>query len=81
MTTSIIFSVAEIDKVDFSEVIQTPQTLTYSIDKLKTYVSWEGYQTPSFVATITTAEGPLTQSELLQNLERPDWLIITDLDA
>jgi hypothetical protein len=81
MTTSIIFSVDEIGKVDFDEVIQTPQTLTYSIDKTRTYVSWEGQQTPSFVSTITTAEGPLTQSELLQNLERPDWLIIPDLDA
>jgi hypothetical protein len=81
MTTSIIFSVEEINKVDFNEVIQTLQTLTYSVDRTKTYVSWEGEQTPSFVSTITTAEGPLTQSELLQNLERPDWLIIPDLDA
>ena len=80
-TTSIIFSIEEIYKVDFSEVIQTPQTLSYSVNKLKTYVSWEGDQNPSFVATIITAEGPLTQSELLQNLETPDWLIIPDLDA
>jgi hypothetical protein len=78
MTNSIIFSVEEIDKVDFNEVIQTPQALTYSVDRTKTYVSWEGEQTPSFVATMTTAEGPLTQSDLLQNLERPEWLIITD---
>ncbi len=78
MTNSIIFRVEEIDKVDFNEVIQTPQALTYSVDRTKTYVSWEGEQTPSFVATMTTAEGPLTQSDLLQNLERPEWLIITD---
>ncbi len=78
MTNSIIFRVEEIDKVDFNEVIQTPQALTYSVDRTKTYVSWEGEQTPSFVATMTTAEGPLTQSDLLQNLERPEWLIFTD---
>jgi hypothetical protein len=80
MTTSIIFNVDEIGKVDFDQVIQTPQTLSYNIGRTKTYASWEGEQTPSFVSTITTAEGPLTQSELLQNLERPDWLIIPDLD-
>ena len=81
MMTSIIFNVEEINKVDFSEVIQTPQTLVYSIDKTRTYVTWEGEETPTFVSTMTTVEGPMTESQLLEKLERPDWLIIADLDA
>jgi hypothetical protein len=73
---SIIFNVNEINKVNFSEVIQTPQNLVYSIDKTKTYVTWVSSTTPDFVSTMTTYEGPFTQSELLSILERPEWLLI-----
>jgi hypothetical protein len=76
MTTSIIFSIEEISKVNFTEVIQTLETLQYSVSRQKTYVSWETEEPPSFVSTITTAEGPYDQSELLCILENLDWLLI-----
>jgi hypothetical protein len=73
---SIIFNISEINKVNFSEVIQTPQNLVYSIDKTKTYVTWISPTTPDFVSTMTTYEGPFTQSELLNILEEYEWLVI-----
>jgi len=78
---SITFSVDEIDKVNFSEVIQTPETLVYSNTIInyfntKTYVTWVGPNIPSFVSTITSAEGPYNEDELHAILERPEWLLI-----
>lgn len=73
---SIIFNVNEINKVNFSEVIQTPQTLVYSVNKDKTYVTWLGSTTPSFVSTIITAEGPYNDDQLHAILERRQWLLI-----
>jgi hypothetical protein len=78
MTTSIIFNIDEISKVNFTEVIQTLETLQYSVNRQKTYVSWNGSETPSFVSNITSAEGPYSQSELLDILERLEWLLIAD---
>lgn len=76
MITSIIFSVAEISKVNFAEVTQTPGTLQYSVNGSKTYVSWVTEETPSFVSTIASAEGPYSQNELLTILENLEWLLI-----
>lgn len=73
---SIIFNVNEIYKVNFSEVTQTPQTLVYSVNKTKTYVTWLSSTTPSFVSTIITAEGPYNDDQLHAILERPEWLLI-----
>ena len=76
MTTSIIFKVSEINKVDFFQVNQNIDNLQYSIDKTRTYVSWNTLEKPSFVSSMTTIEGYFTQSQLFQKIERPDWLII-----
>jgi hypothetical protein len=73
---SIIFNVNEINKVNFSEVIQTPQTLVYSVNKNKTYVTWTSSTTPSFVSTIVTAEGPYNDDQLHAILENYEWLLI-----
>jgi hypothetical protein len=73
---SIIFNVNEVNKVNFSEVIQTPQTLVYSVNKDKTYVTWLSPTTPSFVSTILTAEGPYNDDQLHAILERREWLLI-----
>jgi hypothetical protein len=73
---SIIFNVNEINKVNFSEVIQTPQTLVYSVNKNKTYVTWTSSTTPSFVSTMVTAEGPYNEDQLHAILENYEWLLI-----
>ena len=73
---SIIFNTSEINKVNFSEVTQTQQTLVYNINKDKTYVTWLVDETPTFVINIESKEGPYSQNELLSILENFEWLLI-----
>ena len=70
----IIFNVSEIDKVNFDEVRETSKdTLRISIDGTKTFVKWDEDITPSFVNTLTTAEGPYTHEEVLEILSSDFW--------
>ncbi len=68
-----IFSLTEIDKIDFSQVLETSaDTLRKSVDETKTFVKWDGEQ-PDFVSELTTLEGPYTYSEILDILSTPEW--------
>ena len=68
-----IFSVTEIDKIDFSQVLETgPDTLRKNIDQTKTFVKWNG-DIPSSVEALETKEGPYTHQEMLDILSGPDW--------
>jgi hypothetical protein len=68
-----IFSVTEIDKVDFSAVKETSaETLRRSVDGTKTFVKWDG-EAPSFIQELTTLEGPYTYTEILDILSTPEW--------
>ena len=70
----LIFNISEIDKVNFDEVRETSKdTLRISIDGTKTFVKWEEDETPSFVYTLTTAEGPYTHEEILEILSTDFW--------
>jgi hypothetical protein len=73
---SIIFDVIEINKVNFSQVIQTPETLVYSLNKNKTYVSWTIEDDPSFIGLIISREGPFDNNQLHSILENYEWLLI-----
>lgn len=69
----VIFATSEIDKVDFSQVLETlADTLRRSVDGTKTFVKWDGEQ-PEFVSTLSTLEGPYTYSEILDILSTPEW--------
>ena len=49
----LIFPVSELNKVDFSQVLETSaDTVRKSVDETKTFVKWNG-DTPAFVATMT----------------------------
>ena len=68
-----IFSTTEIDKIDFSQVLETSaDTLRKSVDESKTFVKWDGEQ-PEFVSELTTLEGPYTHAEILEILSTPEW--------
>ena len=70
----LIFNVSEIDKVNFDDVFETSAaTLRRSVDKTKTLVKWEDPETPAFVATMTTKEGPYTYDEILVIMATPEW--------
>ena len=72
----IIFSVTELPKIDFNEVQETSSdTVRRSVNGTKTFVKWDGNQTPTFVATLDTKEGPFSYSEILEILLTEEWAI------
>ena len=69
----IIFPTTEIDKIDFSMVLETSSsTLRFSVDGTKAFVKWDG-EVPAFVAEIESAEGPYTYEEILVILATEEW--------
>jgi hypothetical protein len=72
----IIFNVSEINKVDFTKVLETDQTtLRLSVDQTKTFVTWNDNNEPSFVSTLTTKEGPYDYPQAINILGTPEWYI------
>ena len=68
-----IFSFTEIDKIDFTQVLETSaDTLRVSTDGSKSFVKWDGEQ-PEFVSELTTLEGPYTYTEILEILSGEEW--------
>ena len=68
-----IFSLTEIEKIDFSQVLETSaETLRVSTDGTKSFVKWDGDQ-PEFVETLETLEGLYTYSEMLEILSGEEW--------
>ena len=69
-----IFNVSELDSVDFTQVLETSKdTVRKSIDETKTFVKWEGDNTPTSVDSLTTKEGPYTYNEILTILSTSEW--------
>ena len=69
-----IFSTTELDKIDFSQVLETSaDTLRVNTDGSKSFVKWDGGVAPDFVATLTTLEGPYTYTEILEILSGEEW--------
>ena len=69
-----IFSFTEIDKIDFTQVLETSaDTLRVSTDGSKSFVKWDGGVAPEFVSELTTLEGPYTYTEILDILSGAEW--------
>ena len=69
-----IFNVSELGSVNFNEVLETSQdTVRKSVDETKTFVKWEGDDTPTSVDSLTTKEGPYTYNEILTILSTSEW--------
>jgi hypothetical protein len=75
-----IFNVSELNKIDFSQVIETSiDTVRKSIDETKTFIKWDGNNTPKCLANLTTAEGPYTYNEISAILQTAEWTILMSL--
>jgi hypothetical protein len=73
-----IFSLTEIEKIDFSQVLETsPSTLRRSTDGTKSFIKWDG-EPPEFVETLETLEGPYTYSEMLEILSGEEWVSVLE---
>jgi hypothetical protein len=69
----IIFATSETGSIDFTEVFETSaETLRLSVDGTKTFVKYEG-DMPTSVSSLTTKEGPYTNSEILTILAEEEW--------
>lgn len=72
----IIFNVSELEKIDFKRVIEESiASLRTSNDGQKTFVKWDGIGTPICVTTLTTKEGPYNYEEMIEILNRPEWVV------
>jgi hypothetical protein len=70
----IIFNVSEIEKIDFSQVLETSQeTLRKSVDGTLTFVKYDGDVTPECVNLLETKEGPYTHYQFLTILDSEIW--------
>ena len=68
-----IFSLTEIEKIDFSQVLETSaETLRVSTDGTKSFIKWDG-EAPEFVSTLETLEGPYTYEEMVSILGGEEW--------
>jgi hypothetical protein len=68
-----IFSITELDQIDFTQVHETSaNTVRKSVDNTKTFVKWDE-EIPSCVENLTTKEGPYTYEEMLEILATEAW--------
>jgi len=68
-----IFSVTELDQIDFTQVHETSAiTIRKSVDNTKTFVKWDE-EMPQCVSNLTTKEGPYTYEEMLEILATEAW--------
>ena len=68
----VIFPITELSKVDFSKVKETESGLRKSVDNSKTFIKWDG-ETPSFVSSLSSTEGPYTHSQIRTILATDAW--------
>jgi hypothetical protein len=72
-TNYIIIDTIELDGVDFEKTNETSaDTLRYSIDGNKTFVSWDGEQ-PSFIDLLLTKSEVYSEDDILEIMETSDW--------
>ena len=71
----IIFNVSELNKIDFNEVQETSvDTIRKSVDETLTFVKYDSDEMPVSVSSLTTKQGPYTQSEILEIINTPEWV-------
>lgn len=69
----VIFSVTELENVNFSEVLETSQeTVRKSVDGTLTFVKYDGDMPPSVLA-LTTKSVEYGYTDMLNILQGPDW--------
>ena len=73
MITYVIINMTEVPLVDFNQVLQTSEaTLRVSCNGLQTVLKWGGSE-PSFVASLSSYDGPYTHSEILTIMATAAW--------
>ena len=74
MRTYIIINITEVGLVNFNEVLETSQsTLRTKCDGSQAVLKWKGSE-PSFVASLSSYDGPYTHSEILSIMATTAWI-------
>lgn len=77
MRKYIIFDVSELNKINFSEVMEdSASTLRYSLDGTKTFIKWEETE-PSFLSNLLTKSRTYTLEEISQILLTSEWFDVS----
>jgi hypothetical protein len=75
----VIFSVSELDKINFEEVLETSaETVRKSVDQTKTFVKWEG-EAPASVQSLITQSKYYTHEEILNILSGQEWTVPAEI--
>jgi hypothetical protein len=70
----VIFSVSELDKIDFEQVYETSiETVRKSLDETLTFVKYKDEEMPSSIVVLETKQGPYSHTEILEILATPEW--------
>ena len=70
----VIFSVTELNKIDFTQVYETDATtVRKSVDLTKTFVKYD-MPMPSSVASLTTKSQEYTYDEIMVILSTSEWI-------
>lgn len=79
---AVIVNYSELDKVDFSEVEQTRDTVRTNDEKTKCILSWQIKPTsllqPAFLSKLSEYEGPFSILEIDHILRNPEWNGVDD---
>jgi hypothetical protein len=77
MRKYIIFDVAELNKINFNEVMEnSASTLRYSLDGTKTFIKWEETE-PSFLSNLLTKSRTYTLEEISEILLTSEWFDVS----
>lgn len=75
-----IFSLTEIDKIDFSQVLETSaDTIRKNVLETKSFIKWDG-EPPEFLNSLETLEGLYTYSEMLEILSTEEWTSTEEIE-
>lgn len=71
----VIFSVTELDKIDFTQVLESSvDTVRKSVDSTLTFVKWNGPDVPECVQELETKSEYLNHEEMLELLSTDPWV-------
>lgn len=69
-----IFDVSELQKINFSQVLETSaESVRKSKDGTKTFVKWETDYIPDCVQQLETKNGPYNYEEIVSILSGEEW--------
>ena len=77
MRKYLVINTSEIDKIDFSQIIQSDESqLIQSLNGEKTFIKWElENPDPTFLVDFIFKEGPYNNEEIIQIISSSEWYV------